>query len=180
MLAEGQQLTNQAEAHLEEPEGDYLRIGDRGFTTLSQLMGEIRAEAAQGLDIAAIDYGQLILADGRGERDADFWRLVSSSLAALAKELEIVILVTAQIDKTGARAAEVANRPPKPSDILFASAWMQDAWFVMMVYVLRERNQDTRENERTDRLILSVEKAKTGPVEAHQLRVVPQHDKIEG
>lgn len=178
--AAGPDLTSDAQRHLEDVEGELLRIGDRGATTLSQLIGEIRAEAGHGLDVAAIDYAQLILADGRSERDADFWRLASSTLAALAKELDIVLLITCQIDKVGSRASETTNRPPKASDILFASSWMQDAWFVVMIYVLREKDPSTHETRRTDRIIFVVEKCKTGPVESHQLKVVPQHDRIEG
>lgn len=179
-LGDGEALMRDAQAHLEQCEGEYLRIGDRGFTTLSQLLGEIRAEAAQGLDVVGIDYAQLIFRDGRGERDQEFFRLVSGSLAALAKELDIAIIVTCQIDKLGSRASDDENRPPRKSDLFGASAWEHDAWMIIMVYVIHVRDQEGGRLRRTTRIVFDVAKIKSGTPEAYELTVVPQHDRIEG
>jgi replicative DNA helicase len=177
-IADGERLTREAQIHLANAEGEHYRINDRGKVTLSQLVGIIRAEAAQGLDIVGIDHGQLIFRDGRGDRDAQFWALVTATLAALAKELDIAIIVTCQIDKVGVRTVIGSHRPPRMSDIQFASTWIDDAWFVAMIYVVEERDGDKL--ARTGEVIFSVQKCKDGPVGDHELRVFPQHDRIEG
>lgn len=178
-IEDGERLVREARAHLMDREGDFLRIGDRGFTTLRQLVGEIRAESAQGLDMVGVDYVQLIFADDYGKRDNEFWRLVSSTLAALAKELDIAILATCQIDKIGSRSADEENRPPRKSDLWGGATWEHDTWMIMIVYVVHEQNPITKHPAPTNKIVLSVQKIKSGRIGNYQLRVVPEHDRIE-
>jgi replicative DNA helicase len=179
-IDDGEDLVRSAQAHLKDREGECFRIGDRGFTTLSQLVGEIRAEAARGLDIVGIDYVQLIFAEGRDKRDTEFWRFVSATLAALAKELGIAIIATCQIDKAGSRASDDENRPPRKSDLWGGAAWEHDTWMIIMVYVVHERDEETGALRRTLWIVLDVAKIKSGLPGAYRLTVTPQHDRIEG
>ena len=65
---------------------------------LSQLLARVRFEYYQnGLDMFVFDFMQLIAKDDFRQNENVFWVDCSNDLSALAKELDIVVLVTVQV-----------------------------------------------------------------------------------
>lgn len=90
-----------------------------------------RLHAQHGLDLIAVDYLQLMTADGRHEnRNLEVSHL-SRSLKALAKELRIPVLVVSQLSRA---VEQRQDKRPQLSDLRDSGSIEQDADVVMFVY----------------------------------------------
>lgn len=163
------EVAGKCKAHQCTPEAERLRYLEQPCPTLSQVLGTVRAEAAQGVDMVVLDYVQLVQHDRGRDRDADFWRQVSSNLARLAKELDCVVIATSQIDKPNTQHAD-DGKPPRASAMLYGGALLQDAFAVVMTHVKLDGMRRV--------LNVSVEKWKSGTTGAYELDVDAAHDTI--
>jgi replicative DNA helicase len=115
-------------------EGLPLYIDDMGGISISQLSARARRlQRTHGLDMLIIDYLQLITASGGGKNDNRVQEvtMITKSLKALAKELQIPIIALSQLSR------QVENREdkrPQLSDLRESGSIEQDADVVMFIY----------------------------------------------
>lgn len=168
------QAIDQVEALSVHPGAERMWILDVPAPRFSVMLATLRAlHARHRFDLIVLDYAQLIQHDRQSqERNADFWRMVSSQLAALAKELDAAILVTSQIDKMGQRASD-DGKAPRASDVPFSQAWHNDSYAQIVV---NKPSSDPTDREWE----VIVEKWKNGPRGVKlTLQIDAAHDRIE-
>jgi len=107
-----------------------LWIDDQGALRLL----DVRMKAKQvkrkaGLDVLVVDYLQLMEGDG-DTRNAQI-ETITRGLKALAKELEITVVLLSQLNRELERRP---NKRPQPSDLRDSGAIEQDADVVMFLY----------------------------------------------
>ncbi|USE79007.1 replicative DNA helicase [Cupriavidus gilardii] len=148
------------------------RMTDDEWNRLSQAMGvlesmglwlddqgglrllDVRMKAKQvkrraGLDVLVIDYLQLM--EGEGDNRNAQIEGITRGLKALAKELDIAIVLLSQLNRELERRP---NKRPQPSDLRDSGAIEQDADVVMFLYRDEVYNPDT-----TDKGICEVDVA---------------------
>lgn len=115
------------------------RFGSSGILiddTAAQTAFEIRAKCRRlkkdkGLDLVIVDYLQLMRGDIRVDNREREIAQISSSLKALAKELEVPVIAVSQLS----RQTEVrTDRRPQLSDLRESGAIEQDADVVMLIH----------------------------------------------
>jgi len=106
-------------------------LDDTGGITVAELASKTRMlKMKQGLDLVVIDYIQLMKGTGEASRELEI-STISRSLKVLAKELDIPMLVLAQLNRN------VENRPnkrPRISDLRESGAIEQDADQILFIY----------------------------------------------
>ncbi|VAW15983.1 Replicative DNA helicase (DnaB) [hydrothermal vent metagenome] len=111
-----------------------LYIDDTGGISVSQLAARARRLKRQkGLDLLIIDYLQLLSGSSKKANDSRVQELteITTSLKALAKELEIPIIALSQLSR------QVENRDdkrPQLSDLRESGSIEQDADVVMFIF----------------------------------------------
>lgn len=103
----------------------------RSDLTISQLRAEARNLAARhgGIDLIAIDYLQLVLADRPGSRNEELTQ-ISRGVKALAQELDCAVLALSQLS----RDCEKERRQPQLSDLRDPGSIEQDADVVIFLH----------------------------------------------
>lgn len=136
-----------------------LFIDDSSQLTIMELRAKSRRlHARQPLGFIIVDYLQLLSAtDPRMPREQQVAE-ISRGLKALAKELDVPVLVLSQLN----RAAEKENRAPKLSDLRESGSIEQDADVVLML--ARPRDADEKFQVAADSAELIVAKQRNGPV----------------
>jgi replicative DNA helicase len=140
--------------------------------TPSQTVTQIAANArrlkrAYGVRMVIIDYLQLITTEGKKETRQEHVANISRRLKLLARELEIPVIVLAQLN----RQAEVrGDQKPKLSDLRESGALEQDADVVLLLH-----RQDGHEGL----IDLLVAKQRNGPIGEVRLLFVKQHMRFE-
>ncbi|GAB5558771.1 MAG: replicative DNA helicase [Synoicihabitans sp.] len=136
-----------------------LYIDDSSQLTIMELRAKARRlHAREPLGFVIVDYLQLLSAtDPRVPREQQVAE-ISRGLKALAKELEVPVLVLSQLN----RAAEKENRAPKLSDLRESGSIEQDADVVLML--ARPRDADEKFQVAADSAELIVAKQRNGPV----------------
>ena len=136
-----------------------LFIDDSSHLTIMELRAKARRLAARHpLGFIIVDYLQLLSpTDSKTPREQQVAE-ISRGLKALAKELEVPILVLSQLN----RAAEKENRTPKLSDLRESGSIEQDADVVLML--ARPRDADEKFQVAADSAELIVAKQRNGPV----------------
>lgn len=136
-----------------------LFIDDTSAATVSYIRARARrAHARTPLGLIVVDYLQLM---GATNSDAPREQQVSETsrgLKALAKELDVPILVLSQLN----RSAEKDNRAPRLSDLRESGAIEQDADVVLMLS--RPRDADDKFQVAADTTDLIIAKQRSGPV----------------
>ncbi len=134
-------------------------IDDSSALTIMQLRAKARrAHSRQKLGMIIVDYLQLLSpTDGRMPREQQVAE-ASRGLKALAKELDVPVVVLSQLN----RASEKENRVPKLADLRESGSIEQDADVVLML--ARPRDADEKFQVAADAAELIVAKQRNGPV----------------
>lgn len=118
-----------------------LHIDDQGALRLMDVRAKARAvKRRAGLDLLVIDYLQLMEGDG-DNRNAQI-EGITRGLKALAKELDIGILLLSQLNRS---LEQRPNKRPMPSDLRDSGAIEQDCDVALFLYrdeVYNEHTQD--------------------------------------
>ena len=138
-----------------------LWIDDAGSISVLEIGAKARRlKRDKGLSLLIVDYLQLITARGRFNSRQEEVASISRGLKALAKELQIPVLVLSQLT----RAPEREERGPMLSDLRESGAIEQDADVVMFIYRpnFYKPNATPEEREMADILIA---KQRNGPTD---------------
>lgn len=153
--AEQNRLLEVSEAFASAP----LFIDDSSSLSIMQLRAKARRVASRHkLGFIIVDYLQLLSpTDPRIPREQQVSE-ASRGLKALAKELDVPVLVLSQLN----RASERDNRTPRLSDLRESGAIEQDADVVLML--ARPKDADEKFQVAADQAELIVAKQRNGPV----------------
>jgi replicative DNA helicase len=145
---EQQELLKVADEFSKSP----LFIDDSSSLSVMELRAKARRlHARQPLGLIVVDYLQLISpTDGTVPREQQVAE-ASRGLKALAKELEVPVLVLAQLN----RSAEKENRAPRLSDLRESGSIEQDADVVLMLNRPKEENDKFQVASGTMELFIS-------------------------
>ncbi len=164
--ADKQKLRLAAEA-LEDVD---LWIDDSAATTLLELAAKARrAKQERGLDLVMVDYLQLMSAGGRFASRNEEVSAISRGLKAIAKELDVPMLVLSQLSRQPERRG--GDHRPQLSDLRESGSIEQDADMVM--FIVRPSVYD-QESEEPRRAQLIVAKQRNGPI--GEIDLVFQHE----
>jgi len=109
-----------------------LYIDDTGGLSISQLVARARRLKRQkGLDLLIIDYLQLLSGSGRSDNRVQELTEITTSLKALAKELDVPVIALSQLSR------QVENRDdkrPQLADLRESGSIEQDADVVLFIY----------------------------------------------
>ncbi len=152
---EQQRLLEAADEFTKSP----IYIDDSSHLTIMELRAKSRRLASRRkLGFIIVDYLQLLSpTDPRVPREQQVAE-ISRGLKALAKELDVPVLVLSQLN----RASEKENRSPKLSDLRESGSIEQDADVVLML--ARPRDADEKFQVASDSAELIVAKQRNGPV----------------
>lgn len=136
-----------------------LFIDDSSHLTIMELRAKARRlQAREKLGFIIVDYLQLLApTDSKVQREQQVAE-ISRGLKALAKELDVPVLVLSQLN----RSAEKENRTPKLSDLRESGSIEQDADVVLML--ARPKDADEKFQVAADSAELIVAKQRNGPV----------------
>jgi replicative DNA helicase len=134
-------------------------IDDSSHLTIMELRAKARRlHARNPIGFIVVDYLQLLSpTDPKVPREQQVAE-ISRGLKALAKELELPVLVLSQLN----RSAEKENRTPKLSDLRESGSIEQDADVVLML--ARPKDADEKFQVAADSAELIVAKQRNGPV----------------
>lgn len=152
---EQQRLLQAADEFSKSP----IFIDDSSHLTIMELRAKARRlHARQALGFIVVDYLQLLSpTDPKTPREQQVAE-ISRGLKALAKELDVPVLVLSQLN----RSAEKENRTPKLSDLRESGSIEQDADVVLML--ARPKDADEKFQVAADSAELIVAKQRNGPV----------------
>jgi replicative DNA helicase len=136
-----------------------IYIDDSSHLTIMELRAKARRlHARHPLGFIVVDYLQLLSpTDSKTPREQQVAE-ISRGLKALAKELDLPVLVLSQLN----RSAEKENRTPKLSDLRESGSIEQDADVVLML--ARPKDADEKFQVAADSAELIVAKQRNGPV----------------
>jgi replicative DNA helicase len=138
-----------------------IMIDDSASPTVLEIRAKCRRLKSEGrLDMVIIDYLQLIRSVGSSENRVQEISLISRSLKALAKELDIPVVALSQLS----RAVEQRtgkDRRPQLSDLRESGALEQDADVVMFVF--REEMYKKDDESLRGKAEILIAKQRNGP-----------------
>jgi len=134
-------------------------IDDSASATVAEMGARARRlKNDKGLDLVVVDYLQLVAARGRfGNRNEEV-SSISRGLKALAKELQVPVLVLSQLT----RSPEREERRPQLADLRESGAIEQDADVVLFINRPGFYKPDAPDEER-NRAELIIAKQRNGP-----------------
>ncbi len=152
---EQQRLLQAADEFTKSP----IFLDDSSHLTIMELRAKARRlHARSPLGFVVVDYLQLLApTDSKTPREQQVAE-ISRGLKALAKELNVPVLVLSQLN----RSAEKENRTPKLSDLRESGSIEQDADVVLML--ARPKDADEKFQVAADSAELIVAKQRNGPV----------------
>ena len=141
-----------------------LFIDDSSGLSILQLRAKARRMWQQfGIKLFVIDYLQLLhstakRAENRQQEIAD----ISSGIKALAKELEVPVIVLSQLNREVEREK---GRPPRMSDLRESGAIEQDADLVGLLYRPSQGEQEDDSNDHSEAIPVNllIAKQRNGP-----------------
>ncbi|HUZ16872.1 MAG TPA: replicative DNA helicase [Spirochaetia bacterium] len=153
-----------------------LYVDDTPNMKLLDLRAQARRMKMQlGVQILFIDYIGLIEPEARGnvprhEQVAE----ISRSLKALARELDLPIVVLSQVGR------QSEGKAPSLADLRESGSIEQDADVVIFLHRLRESDRDAEQSGRTTvETDLMIAKQRNGPVGNVKIAFLPQYTKFE-
>jgi replicative DNA helicase len=161
--------------------GSPLFIDDSPGLSILQLRAKARRMAQQhGIKLFVIDYLQLLhstarRADNRQQEIAD----ISNGIKALAKELNVPVIVLSQLNRDVEREK---GRPPRLSDLRESGAIEQDADLVALLYKPSAGEDDEGPSPEQDALPvkLLIAKQRNGPTGEVDLTFLRAYTRFEG
>lgn len=139
-----------------------LYIDDRPPYTMASIRARARrAVRSKGVKIIVIDYLQLIAAEFRGENRQVEVAETSRSLKMLARELEVPVLVMAQLSRATEKREE---KRPQLSDLRDSGAIEQDSDIV--IFPWREGYYDPTDGDRAELIVAKHRNGEVGTVYA--------------
>ncbi len=141
--------------------------------------GEVRARARRlakeqgGLGLIVLDYLQLMQGSGNSQNRTNEVSEMSRSLKALAKELEVPVIVLSQLNRS---LEQRPNKRPVMSDLRESGAIEQDADIIMFVYRDEVYNPDS-EHKGTAEIIIA--KQRNGPIGTVRLTFLGKYTRFE-
>jgi replicative DNA helicase len=141
-----------------------LFIDDSSGLSILQLRAKARRMHQQyGVKLFVIDYLQLVhstarRAENRQQEISD----ISSGIKALAKELNVPVIVLSQLNREVEREK---GRPPRLSDLRESGAIEQDADLVGLLYRPKQNEEEENTNEQSDAISVNllIAKQRNGP-----------------
>ena len=140
---------------------------------------EVRARArrlvreAGGLGLIVIDYLQLMQAPSEGETRATEISIISRSLKALAKELNVPVIALSQLNRN---LEQRPNKRPVMSDLRESGSIEQDADIVIFIYRDEVYNEDSPDKGIAE---IIIGKQRNGPIGTVRLTFLGQYTKFE-
>ncbi|MBM3894751.1 replicative DNA helicase [Candidatus Dependentiae bacterium] len=165
-------LTNTA-ARLAESK---IFIDDTASISIMELRAKARRlKAKHNIEMLVIDYLQLIAGDGNSkyENRTQEISVISRSLKALAKELDIVVLAASQLSRS---LENRLDKRPLLSDLRESGAIEQDGDVIFFIYRDIVYNRDT---EHPDEAELIIGKQRNGPTGTVRVKFVGELTKFE-
>ncbi|MFP4363819.1 MAG: replicative DNA helicase [Spirochaetia bacterium] len=129
-----------------------------------------RMKSKHDIKIIFIDYITLITAENKEIPRHEQIAEISRSLKALARELEIPVVVLSQVKR------ETEGKRPTLSDIRESGSIEQDADVVMFLH--RERTNENQQED-TTRTELIIAKQRNGPIDTVEIAFLKQYTKFE-
>lgn len=172
---EWEQLNTRVKALIEAP----LFIDDTPALSIFELRAKCRRLKEQhDIQLIVVDYIQLMRAgDGAGNREQEI-STISRSLKALAKELNVPVLILSQLN----RSVETRGGSKKPqlSDLRESGAIEQDADMVIFIYrpEYYDINEDEQGNDMTGKGEIIIAKHRNGALDSVTLRFIGQYTKF--
>jgi replicative DNA helicase len=142
-----------ARPSLEHPN---LWIDDSPTLTIQELETIVRRVDVEsgGLDFIAIDYAQLVTVGGKVENRTQELSRISRGIKALAKDLNIAVILIAQINKEYTKRS---SPRPKASDIEGSSQFQKEANIIIMIY--REEEPASEADEASATIIVAANRS---------------------
>ncbi len=139
-----------------------------GITALELSAKARRLKQENGLDLIMVDYMQLMSGGARFSSRNEEVSAISRNLKAVAKELDVPMLVLSQLSRQPERRA--GDHRPQLSDLRESGSIEQDADVVM--FIIRPSVYDSEAEERRAELIIA--KQRNGPI--GDIELVFQHE----
>jgi replicative DNA helicase len=147
-----------------------LWIDDSPSTTVLELSAKARRlKQEQGLDLVMVDYMQLMSGGTRFNSRHEEVSSISRGLKAVAKELDVPMLVLSQLSRQPERRG--GDHRPQLSDLRESGSIEQDADVVMFIVRPSMYDEDVEDPRRAE---LIIAKQRNGPV--GQIDLVFQHE----
>lgn len=141
-----------------------LYIDDSYRLTIPILRSKLRRLLRKyEIKVAAIDYLQIMTSDSKGKSTTESTTELSHGIMGLAKELNIAIIVLAQLSR-GPENRPLDQRRPTPSDLRDSGAIENDAHLIVFPYrnYFYTKNEDEKNNAE-----LIIAKQRNGPSGVH-------------
>ncbi len=139
---------------------------------------ELRARARRlkrehGLGMIVIDYLQLMQVGGNKENRTNEISEISRSLKALAKELNVPVVVLSQLNRN---LEQRPNKRPVMSDLRESGGIEQDADIILFIYRDEVYNEDSADKGSAEIIIA---KQRNGPIGTTRLTFLAQYTRFE-
>jgi replicative DNA helicase len=147
-----------------------------GVTVLDVRTRARRLKAEHGLDLLVIDYLQLMHGSGKVENRVQEVSQMTRSLKALAKELDIPIVILSQLSRAP-ESSERRSKIPQLSDLRESGAIEQDADIVLFIY--REELYKPEVEELQGKAQVIIAKHRNGPTGLVNLTFLKESTRFE-
>ena len=153
-------------------------IDETGGLTIAELRAKCRRlKMMEDIDVVVIDYLQLMKGDSRLDNRQQEVANISSGIKQLAKDLNIPVLILAQLNREVDKNA-TGNTKPKLAHLRESGAIEQDADIVAFLHRDREKAKHLAEHESTPALFI-VEKNRNGQIGEIPLLFFPAITRFE-
>lgn len=152
-----------------------LLIDDSGALSPFEVRARARrvARAYGGLSLIVIDYLQLMRVPGHSEHRAAEISEISRSLKALARELNVPVVVLSQLNRGLEQRPE---KRPVMSDLRESGAIEQDADLIVFIYRDEVYHKDTNDKGTAE---IIIGKQRNGPIGTVRLTFLGQYSRFE-
>ena len=160
----------------EDMKGWPLYLDDSSHLTINQLRGKARRmKQRYGIELLVIDYLQLLHSESAQAKDNRQNEVaeISRGIKSLAKDLEIPIIVLAQLN----RRAEEGKTEPALHNLRESGAIEQDADMVLMLH-RKEVDEDAAPSAIKDYSLI-IAKQRNGPTDKMDIRFNAQYTRFE-